>query len=455
MKPRNLIILAAIVLAVAAYVFLFERHQPTTEEAKQQAEKLLPDLDRDRIAAVTIDVASGTVRLEKGGGSWRLAEPIDYPAAGSAVSSALGSLTNLEAERRLPVPEIDLSQYGLEPAAATVTLEIDDGSRLELAVGDELPLGSKRAVRIDAGDEVAVVPGWFVSDLERELDDWRSREVTDVMASDVASIDIRTGEDVIRAVRLEERWQLLAPLEDVADRDHLEALVSDLNSLQIEEFVDDDVDLEELGLVTPEYELTVVRSDGGEPLQLRLGATREDGGATLVACRRGSDDYFWARDGVRDRLRKAPVLWRSKKVAPFETWQVEALRLTGGERTAELLYEDGVWRFTDGSEADLGAVQERLRSLAELEAADYDLTAPLTDAMGAAVVVLEGDGGEAESEELRFTFYPPLSEGGRAMVEVSNRTTLMGVEASAAEAVVGDFGSLRPSVAEDDSEEAE
>jgi len=195
-------------------------------------------------------------------------------------------------------------------------------------VGNEIPLGSKRALRLAGADEIVIVPDWFVSDLEREVDDWRSREVVDITEDQVASIDIGAGEDRIRAVRLHDRWQLLDPVEDLGDRDHLRSLVSDLDSLRIEEFLDDPVNPADLGLDVPEYEITLIRADGGEPLRLDLGSTREGKSGTEVACRRGDGEFFWASENVRTRLSKAPVLWRSKKVMPFETWDVEGLRLS-------------------------------------------------------------------------------------------------------------------------------
>jgi hypothetical protein len=305
-------------------------------------------------------------------------------------------------------------------------------------------------VRIAGTDEIVVVPGWFVSDLEREVDDWRSREVMDISEDQVASIDIGAGDDRIRAVRLKDRWQLLEPLEDLAGRDHLRNLVRDLDSLRIEEFLDHPVDPADLGLDAPEYEITVIRTDGGEPLRLDLGSTREGESGVEVACRRGDGEFFWASDRVRTRLSKAPVLWRSKKVMPFETWDAEGLRLSRGGDAVELEQVDGLWRFVqDAAEANYSAVQDRLGKLANLEATDYDLMAPMTAEMGRAEVVLNADDDEAEGQVLSFEFFEPLSEGGRAMVRVGGRDNVMGVETEEVEGILGDLDALRPKPAVD------
>jgi len=456
MKGKNLVILAAVVMAVLAYIMLIERHRPTSEEMKTEVDKVLQGFDRDEVTGIVIEQDSGRVRLEKVGEAWRLREPVDFAADESAVSSTLGTLANLEAERRLAADEVDPAAYGLDDPPIEIRLRTGDGAETIVEVGNEIPLGSKRALRLAGADEIVIVPDWFVSDLEREVDDWRSREVVDITEDQVASIDIGAGEDRIRAVRLHDRWQLLDPVEDLGDRDHLRSLVSDLDSLRIEEFLDDPVNPADLGLDVPEYEITLIRADGGEPLRLDLGSTREGKSGTEVACRRGDGEFFWASENVRTRLSKAPVLWRSKKVMPFETWDVEGLRLSRDGDAVEIEQIDGLWRFKeDSAEADYTAVQDRLRKLADLEATDYELMAPMTAEMGRAEVALKAADDEAEGHVVSFEFFEPLSEGGRAMVRVSGRDSVMGVEVVDVDVILGDFESLRSIPPEQDVADGE
>jgi hypothetical protein len=456
MKGKNLAILAAVVIALLVYILLFERHQPTSDEARRDADKVFRSLEEDDVTGILVVSPKRRVRLEKLGDEWRLREPIDYPADASIVSSTLGSLANLSSDRRLAAGEVDLAEYGLDDPAAEVTLTLDDGSDISFTVGDEMPLGSKRPVMVDAGGEIAIVPGWFIDDLERDVDDWRSREVMNVRADQVASIEIEAGDDTIRAVRVGRDWQLLSPVKDLADRDHLEGLVSDLDALRIEEFLDSGVDPAVLGLDAPEYSVMVVRSDGEEPLRLDLGATRQGDGGVEVACRRGDGDYFWAQDRVRTRLSKAPVLWRSKKVADFDTWDVEGLRLISPTASTELEKVDFQWRFAgDGGEADQARVSDRLTALSKLEATDFDLMAPMTDEMGRAEVVLRAAEEGDEQRPITFTFFAPLSEGGRAMVRVSGRETLMGVDPAAVASILANPDDLRRAAETEEVPEAE
>jgi len=63
-------------------------------------------------------------------------------------------------------------------------------------------------------------------------------------------------------------------------------------------------------------------------------------------------------------------------VAPFDTWDAERLTITAGGRNVTLERKDGMWVAPGGGEVEHGAVQDRLATLAALEAVDFDLVEP-------------------------------------------------------------------------------
>jgi hypothetical protein len=445
MRSRNLIILALIVVALGAFNYFHERHQPTTEERRQKADTVFPDLDRDEVAGVEIHNTHGTFRIVKRGEEWRLVEPIDFPADAPAVSSLLGSLEGLKAERTLAEGEVDPAAYGLDAPSLTVTLSTADGMTSSLEVGDETALGSNRAVRRTGERSVILVGGWFVRDLDKALDQWRARDLVELGDDEVAALTVLAGTDRIQLVRQGEDWRLLEPLEDVADRDHARNLIADLDALRIEEFLDNPPPAAELGLEPPAYRITIVRSSGGDPISIDFGASRELDGRTQIACRRNAADLFWVDDRAAIRLAKAPVLWRSRMVAPFDTWDAERLTITAGGRNVTLERKDGMWVAPGGGEVEYGVVQDRLATLAALEAVDFDLVEPATPPTGTVELELKAPGGDAEPQRLSFSFQRPLVEGGLALVRVSGRATVMSVAASQVEQILADpEGLIRP-----------
>jgi len=441
MRTSRLVILAVIVAALAAWILLVERHMPTTDEAKQRADKVFPDLERDRVTRLEIHNSHGDFVLERRDGEWYLSSPMETRADDTAVGSLLTSLANLKVNRSLAGDEVDPGAYSLDDPELRVKL--GDGDRSwELAVGGKAALGTDRAVSRGDG-KILLVAGWFTSDLDRDLDGWRSRDVVDLFADQVAELKIlKNGRDRIEVVRDGDIWRLLEPLKDLADRTHVEDLISDLNALSVKAFVDQEVDPAELGLDAPRYVVTVVRTEGRAPVQLEFGRVDEREGGTLVACRRDGKDIFWVGDTAETRLRKAPVLWRSPELYPFSSWDVEKVVFSSGGRTVTLERQEGVWKTPEGREADGAKVLERLNALVALKAVDFDLVRPDTPEIGSIHLVLSADGGEGKPREVTFTFQEPFTSGGRALVVVDARDTIMSVDRDRATELFEDLDSL-------------
>lgn len=447
MKGRSLLILTLVVAAVAAWVLLYERHQPSTDEAREQADKVFPGLDRDAVTGIDIQRGDQHLTLAKQGEHWRLTAPVDFPAADATVNGLLGTLADLKAERRLAAGEVDPAAYGLDHPEVTVQLTSADGAGYGLAVGGETPLGSNRALRITGEDGLVLAPGWFVKDLDKGVDEWRSRDVLDLYADQVATLTVLSHGDRIEATRVDDRWQLLEPVKDLGDRDQLQGLVSDLNGLTVEDFIAGDADLVTLGLAEPAYRVTVVRTTGDQPSVLELGATREVDGATQIACRRDGRDLFWVRDTISPRLDKAPVLWRSQVLYPFDSWDVDGVTIVHGDDTLELQRAEGTWHTPGGGDADTMAVAERLRALAELKATAFDLVSPATAELGRVELILDAAGLDPDAAATApapvvFTFYRPLQDGGETMVTVSARDTVMAAPSDQVTTLLADPNSL-------------
>jgi hypothetical protein len=444
MRSKNLIVLALVVIGLGGFILLVERHQPTTDERTERADRVFPGLDGDEISSIELTTGSGAVSLVQVDDGWRLTEPLDYPADATAVRSLVSAIEALDAERSLPLDEVELADFGLDEPPLGVTLGSLDGRRFSLTVGAEMPLGSKRAIRVGDDDEIVVTSSAFVSSLDKQVDQWRSRDVVDVLEHDLASVEISSGEDTIHAVRSGDRWQLTEPVADLADREQMRSLISELNALRVGDFLTADSDTAGLGLEPPEYRVVLLPSDGRAPLTVELGHPEEGDSSGTIACWRNGQDLFRVPDTIRTRLAKAPVLWRSSKVWNFSSWDVAAMELTNPTEEMFLDRADGLWQSADGEEVDGPEVSRRLNALADLEARDFDLLQPPTEVMGSVVLTLDENG----PEELVYTFYAPLEVGGHAAVTVSTRDNVMGVDSAVAETIVGDLDALMPPPAE-------
>src|SRR5436305_15200777 len=64
MKPRTLLVLLALVLGLGAFIWLYERKLPSSEERETLGKKVFT-LEKGDVTAVAIDAPKGSVRLER------------------------------------------------------------------------------------------------------------------------------------------------------------------------------------------------------------------------------------------------------------------------------------------------------------------------------------------------------------------------------------------------------
>lgn len=442
MKPKSLAVLAGVVLALGAFIWFFERHQPSTDEARRTADRLFPDLEADQVTGVVVESAEGTVVIRRSDdGEWRLEQPLVWPADSAAVDGAISAILNLDSERRLAPGEVELAAHGLDQPDLTVRLDLTGRDPVTLSVGDETALGSDRAVTLGDGG-IAFTSTQWVSRVKRAPESWRSREVTDLSLAELATISMRDREDDrVEAVRLGESWRLRAPVEDLADEDQLRRVVGDFNAARIEEFVDaPSADLL-TSLDPPAYRVQFLPADGSAATTLELGPPEEHPDGARRLCRRNDAAVFWIADTATTALAKAPVLWREAGLYPFSSWDARAVTIETGDQTVELTSEDGVWQV-NGGPADGVAVREYLMDLADLEVAAFGLQDLGEEVRGTVELVLEtADEGD---RTVTYTLFEPLLDGGRASVTVSDRPTRMAITTDQAARVLADSSVFAP-----------
>ena len=66
-------------------------------------------------------------------------------------------------------------------------------------------------------------------------------DVADLVTDELTSMVLVAGDDRVRVEHTDGQWSLVEPVRDLADQDHIRNLVSDLNSLRVEDFVDSTV----------------------------------------------------------------------------------------------------------------------------------------------------------------------------------------------------------------------
>jgi hypothetical protein len=431
-KPRTLLILALVVILGAAFVWFVERDLPGSAERAELERKVLGDLDPADVTAVSITTPEGRVRLERqevpeitaaeeDGKApppeprWHLVGPVDAAADAQAVERLLNTLARLQ--KRQTIKEPDPAELGLEPPAATVTLETADGSRT-LLFGAEVAVTGDRIVTLEGAERAWTTEGEIHTEIARPPGDWRSRDVLHLAAADVSRLAVSgSGREAPLAVErlAEESFRLSAPVEDAADRDRVRRVLSELAALQVARFVDDLSALEDdPGLDPPRFVVEVEPVAGrGAPETLEIGTAA---GLDRVYARVREQAFEAEAADLAGMLGRPLSWWRSHLATDrqiFELAQVRVLSPDDDEMT--LARADPEWT-RDGEPIPYASVRELLLTLTGL-AADEIVTATEARAFGlprgepTVTFVLVPEASEADEEEETIVVYDDPGQG--------------------------------------------
>jgi hypothetical protein len=410
MRPRTLLILLAIVLALGAFIWFYERQLPSSEERVELGKRVLR-LEKGDVTAVTIDSAKGAVRLERvalakkekprfekgarppASAEWRMVKPLVTRADPFAVERLLEDISALEKSRTLE--GADPKAVGLDKPRATVRLATKDGETV-LKLGAEVPPGGNLVAGVGGQKEVYVVSDSILSEADRNPMDWRDRQMVHGDRDDVQRITLTGAKDgpVVLARRPQGLW-IEKPLTDRADRELADGLLSDVTNLMAERFVAPGRTAAELGLKPPR-ETVEVAFKGAPPVRIELGApvtgaaAPEGQTAGELTYARIGDALFEVRTRLAESARRAPSAWQAVQLSGFEVYQVESATVRDGrdgETTLQLSRSDTDWKrgntvisylpVSDLFFVLTGAKASRLLSPQEAQALHTGLAKPL------------------------------------------------------------------------------
>ena len=410
MRPKSVLVLFVIVVALLAFIWFYERELPSSDERGELAKKALL-FDRSEIEQIELEREGQRVRLvriqsepdaEEGDVSlgffedeWRLEEPFAGRADVDLVNGLLDALESVEKLRQLE--GMGASEAGLDSPRATLLLHTDAGIT-ELAVGSEVPASETMIVRVNE-DDPQVVSNSLWSHLSEEPGNWRSKDLYLGERDAIHSVVLETETARIRLARRGDSFWIEEPLEDRADRERIRALLGSIVGLRVHAFIDEPEDsLADLGLDPPVATVEVAALDGQQEFRLDWGLPVSEDATRSFA--RVGEQIFETSTPLAEYLVSSPEEWRSLALTTFETHQIDSVRVLNDEGELELRRAGADWQRND-ERISFTAVSDLLYSLVEAKASGFDSTVELADA----------DAGQAEPH-----FDITLSDGQREQV---------------------------------------
>ena len=269
-------VLAAIVLAVFAYVRLFELKQPGTEEAKRQAQNIV-NFERAKIDGVVIQNGDDKIEMRRRDSKWRLETPIKDQADGSLIENLLSDLENWQKDATISAKEIEadkskLSEYGLNKPKLRLKLLGRDRPP-EIFFGKDAALEGKMYVRLDDSKETFLAGQTVKKDIEKKAEEFRDRKLTDLSTAQISRVVLKSPVGEMELEKRNDHWEILKPIRARGDDQKIADLIAQVTTAQIQQFVaDDHGDLHSFGLAEPRGAITLFTKDDKQGQLLQIGA---------------------------------------------------------------------------------------------------------------------------------------------------------------------------------------
>jgi len=273
MNWRTTLILAVVVLAVFAYLRFFELKQPSTGEARRQAQNVV-NFDRNKIDGVVIQNGDEKIEIRRHDNKWRLETPFKDQADGALVENLLSDLETWPKEGTIPAKDIDadkskLNEYGLNRPKLKLKL-IGSDRPPEILFGKDAALEGRMYIRFENSKETFLAKQSVKKDIEKKAEEFRDKKLTDLTTAQVRRTALKTPAGEMELEKKGDHWDIVKPLRARADDEKVGDLIAQVTTARIQQFVTNDHgDLRPYGLAEPRGSITLFSQEGKRTKRLR------------------------------------------------------------------------------------------------------------------------------------------------------------------------------------------
>jgi hypothetical protein len=279
MNTRTNWVLLLAAIGLGAYVYLVDRRAGVAVRGGSGTTAMYVAVEPGSVTAVELIRSNSVMRVVMEDGIWRMTSPVGYPAQSASVQRFLDRLAVLVPTGYVTAAEVAaqpeaMKAFGLEPPLATVSLTTQTGPVI-LRLGGASPQPGRFYFQRVGSEGVFTADATFLESLPGSANEWRDRTLLDLGGRAFDRITLAgRGRTIFDAVRDGPgRWRLRQPLSARADGERLEALVSELQTVQVTGFESDAlvIDRAAYGLQPPELELTLGNGTN-DVARLQVGA---------------------------------------------------------------------------------------------------------------------------------------------------------------------------------------
>ena len=348
-------IVVVILLAIVGVYAFYTAHQPGPEATPKLFSVAPKDIEKIELRAPGRDIV-----IERAGkDQWRIVKPIQAKADRIAADGIADAIANVQITSAIDKKPSDLAPFGLARPAVVVTAYTRDNKALpQITVGQNTPVGNSAYITAANKPGILLVSNSFPAQVNKSVDDLRSRILLAMKPEDVRKIVLDEG--VGKTLELDRKgahWTIVKPRPYPADDAAVKRLLDTLTNAHISEFAaGSPSDLSEYGLANPSSKVALYGEKGSEESVL-FGFKQPEADKDGIYIRRGEGAdrpvatvyqyVFNAVDKNFDDL-------RDKTVLTFDQSNVGKVSVAGGP-ISEVLERgaNGKWNIAaDGKSAE-------------------------------------------------------------------------------------------------------
>jgi hypothetical protein len=381
LRNRSTFIYLAVVLGLFCYLAFIDKKIPGTQE-REEAETQLFKINPDDVTSLEITNVHGFFFFQKNNGHWEIRKPVETPADGATIDGVINQIAFAQPQRVIEVDgssekdTANLKEWGLIPPAERVVIHTP-AKQYELLVGRKMAINDSVYARASGrkNEPVRIIPNTIKDILQKDLSDFRSRNVfdfdvdkADKVATRIADTATTPGQQCELDLK-DGKWTLQMPLVARASSADIQILLNKILAERAVDFVTDDAsNLSPYGLTSPSATLSVTLTTD-ETQVLQIGGPVPDKPDQVYAQRLRSNSVLTLTRASVDELLKAVPNVRDRHVLPFDPNKAVGLAFSFGPKKGQVRADQSLWKTVGDAAgpADPGKVTDILARLSQLE----------------------------------------------------------------------------------------
>lgn len=308
------LVFAGLILATVVLMRSPEKGTRTPESAPRPIAKLTTD----SFDTIEVTKAKNTTVIKKDGETYKIVQPISYPADKDAAKLVFEALAKMEFGDVVSDQKARHGEFELGDDSLRVVLKKADKPVADLRIGKTN--NQMTMTRVEGKDEVWTTSGLFKYQLDKDTSAWRDKGITSFEEKDAAKLQItsKAGAKIVLTKPAAPDagpapdWQVVESSVKVEpfDKSVAAGVASQLATWKANEFADS-AKPEDTGLDAPELTVTVGLRNGKEH-------------TVLIGKKKGEEDFYvktadnpqvyLVKKYNLDRVNKRPIEFRDKTI---------------------------------------------------------------------------------------------------------------------------------------------